>query len=162
MRKIIFLLFTLLLASCGTLVPSSQSNGESKTPQRVIDGKWTLESVTYNQKEKYEITLLNDTSKDCFEGSVWEFAPENNRGTYRINHNDCSVGERNFVFVIQNKDRNSGYYEFSLKPTDEKYQSETSQGVVFQLVHLSGRTMIWEQTLKVDGKHFVISMNFVK
>ncbi|GET45079.1 lipocalin family protein [Capnocytophaga felis] len=163
MKRFIFLLFASVLASCaGFSVVSNPKPSKSSVSNKIIDGKWMLESITHNQRGKFEITLLNDTSKECFEGSTWEFTPNNNRGTYNITKEDCSTGERNFVFVIQRKIGTSGYYEFMLKPTNEEYQSETNKGVTLQLTHLSERTMIWEQTVSIEGKPFVISMNFVK
>lgn len=157
MKKFTFLLFAMLLVACGGNKPK-----ESRVANKIIKGEWILESVTYNQTGKYDITLLNDTSKECFEGSKWKFVPNNNRGTYSIENGDCSTGQRNFVFTVQEIDKSSGYYDFLLKPTNEKYQSETNQGIRMHLAYLSDDKMTWEQTLRVDGKPFVISMNFVK
>ncbi|GJQ07646.1 lipocalin family protein [Capnocytophaga cynodegmi] len=163
MRKVIFFVFVSLLASCaGFSVVSNPKQDKTKVTSKIIDGNWTLESVTHNQRGEFEITLLNDTSKECFEGSTWEFTPSNNRGVYNIVKEDCSTGERNFVFVIQRKVESSGYYDFMLKPTNEHYQSEINKGITLRLAHLSEKTMIWEQTINADGKTFVISMNFVK
>ncbi len=161
MKKLLFLTFIMLLVACGSL-PTTSRTIEPKITDRTIDGEWTLESVTHNPRGGFDIILLNDTAKECFEGSTWHFVPTNNRGTYRINHQDCATGERNFVFVIQQKDKSTGYYDFLLKPTNEKYQTETNQGILLRLSHLSTRTMIWEQTVQVDGKPFIITMNFVK
>lgn len=161
MKKITILLLTILLVSCGTGAKISKPK-ETRVANKSIKGEWTLASVTYNQTGKYDVTLLNDTSKECFEGSVWKFVPNNYRGTYTIIKSDCSVGQRNFIFTVQEVDSKTGYYDFMLKPTDEKYQSETNQGIRFQLAYLSDNQMTWEQTLRVDGKPFIISMNFVK
>lgn len=161
MKKITFLVLAMLAVACGGSSSVSKPR-ESKVANKTIKGEWTLESVTYNQKGKFEIVLLSDTSKECFEGSTWKFVPNNNRGSYNIVNDDCSTGQRNFVFVVQEIDKASGYYDFLLKPTNEKYQSETNQGIRLRLAHLSETSMVWEQTLNVDGKPFVISMNFVK
>lgn len=161
MKRYIFALTSSILISCGSL-PSTSRTIEPKITDRTIDGTWKLESVTHTPQGEFDITLMNDTSKECFEGSTWNFEPTNNRGTYNINNEDCAVGLRNFMFVIQQKDRNTGYYNFLLKPTNEKYQTETNQGVLLHLSHLSAQTMIWEQTVQVDGKPFVIIMNFTK
>ena len=59
-------------------------------------------------------------------------------------------------------DKTTGYYDFLLKPTNEKYQSETNAGVRLHLAYLSENEMRWEQTVRVDGKPFVITMNFTK
>lgn len=159
-RILLFLsLTTLILGSCTSSVRSTQG---TRNIGKVIKGEWVLSSVTYNQQGKYNITLLKDTSKECFEGSHWKFVPNNSRGIYNINKIGCAGGDRHFVFVIQEIDPTTGYYDFLLKPTNPKYQSETNEGVRLRLAHLSDNQMSWEQTLKVDGKPFVISMNFNK
>ena len=56
----------------------------------------------------------------------------------------------------------TGYYDFLLKPTNEKYQSETNAGVRLHLAYLSENEMRWEQTVRVDGKPFIITINFTK
>lgn len=150
---------SLALASCGSSVKSTKG---TRTAAKTIKGEWTLSSVTYNQTGKYDITLLKDTSKECFEGSYWKFVPNNYRGLYAINKAGCAGGDRNFIFVIQEVDASTGYYDFLLKPTNEKYQSETNEGIRLHLAYLSDTEMRWEQTVRVDGKPFVISMNFTK
>lgn len=161
MKKIILFITAIALASCGSSSLVSKPK-ETRIANKQIKGDWTLSSVTYNQTGKFDVTLLNDTSKECFEGSQWKFVPNNNRGIYKITSNDCSMGERYFVFIVQEINKTSGYYDFLLKPTNEKYQSEKNQGIRLNLSYLSDNQMIWEQTLQVDGKPFIISMNFTK
>lgn len=160
MKKILFFIFAMVvLASCKTNVPKSTKG--TRQANRVIKGEWVLSSVTHNGKGKYDVTLFKDTSKECFEGSYWKFVPNNYRGTYSISKQGCASGDRNFVFVVEEVDKN-GYYDFLLKPTNEKYQSSTNTGIRLHLAYLSDTEMRWEQTISVEGKPFVISMNFTK
>ena len=145
----------LMILSCGT----SKTVRDSK---KVIKGEWTLSSITYSTAGKYNVTLLNDTSKDCFEGSTWQFIPNNNTGTYTINETSCSTGPRNFVFTIQEVNKETGLYDFLLKPTNEKQKSDTNQGFRLSLTSLTDTIMQWQQTVSVDGKPFTITMNFNK
>ena len=83
MKKVLFLLMLgLAVVSCKTQGTIAKSTQGTRQANKVIKGEWTLSSVTYNEKGKYEITLLNDTSKECFEGSYWKFVPNNYRGIY--------------------------------------------------------------------------------
>ncbi len=155
MKRLIFLLFAISLVSCGT----------SKTvriSKKVIKGEWTLSSITYSETGTYNVTLLNDTSKDCFVGSTWQFIPNNNTGIYTITNANCATGARNFVFTIQEIDPQTGLYDFLLKPTNEKHKSDTNQGFRLSLTSLSEANMQWQQTVSVDGKPFTITMNFNK
>lgn len=155
MKKIVLLLFTLSLIACGT-------SKTVRTSKKVIKGDWTLTDITYSKKGTYNVTLLNDASKDCFESSTWKFIPNNNTGIYSINNAGCASGDRNFIFTIDEVDESTGLYNFLLKPTDEKGKSETNQGFRLNLSSLTDTSMQWQQTVSVDGAPFVISMNFTK
>ncbi|KJD31209.1 lipocalin [Tamlana nanhaiensis] len=155
MKRILLLVTLVCLMSCGSSKTVRQSN-------KVIKGDWSLNTITYSQPGTYNVTLLNDVSKFCFEGSTWQFVPNNNTGIYSINNSDCLAGERHFVFTIQEIDETTGLYNFLLKPTSEKYKSETNQGFRLSLTNLSDTTMQWQQTLNVDGQPFTITMNFIK
>ena len=143
------------LASCGT-------SKTVRTSKKVIKGDWTLNSISYSKAGTYNVTLLNDASKACFEGSTWKFIPNNNTGIYTINDASCLTGERNFVFTIQEVNAETGLYDFLLKPTNEKGKSETNQGFRLSLTSLSDTIMQWEQTVNVEGTPFTITMNFNK
>ncbi len=150
-----FLAFVVILSSCGV-------SKTVRTSRKVIKGNWTLSTITYSERGTYNVTLLGDATKDCFEGSTWQFVPNNNTGTYTVSDPACSIGDRHFVFTIQEVDEETGLYDFLLKPTNEKHKSETNQGFRLKLSSLSDSTMQWQQTVTVDGKPFIISMNFEK
>lgn len=145
----------LIVASCGT-------SKTVRTSKKVIKGDWVLSSITYSQAGTYNTTLLNDASKACFEGSTWQFIPNNNTGMYTINNSSCSTGERHFVFTIQEVNAETGLYDFLLKPTDERHKSETNQGFRLKLSALSDTAMQWQQSVNVSGSSLIINMNFTK
>ncbi|WP_298532495.1 lipocalin family protein [uncultured Algibacter sp.] len=155
MKKIVLLVFTLSLMACGG------SKGV-RTSKKVMKGDWTLTNITFSEEGPYKLTLLNDENKECFEGSTWKFIPNNNTGTYSINGVGCSSGDRYFIFTIAEIDEATGLYDFLLKPTDAKGKSETNKGFRLKLASLSESDMQWQQTTSVDGKPFVITMNFSK
>lgn len=155
MKKVALLAVLAMFAlSCGTPKTVIQS-------KKVIKGYWALDQITYSEKGTYTVQLLNDTSRECFEGSMWRFIPNNNTGTYNIDNADCPTGERNFVFAIQEVDETTGLYDFLLKPTNAKNKSETNNtGFRLRLAQLSESSMMWEQTVNLEGKPFTIRMNF--
>ena len=155
MKKIILILLAIGIVSCGT----SKNIRNSK---KLIQGNWTLSTITYSKTGNYNVTLLNDTSKDCFEGSTWEFIPNNNTGTYSINESSCITGVRNFVFTIQEVNAETGFHDFLLKPTNDKNKSETNQGFRLKLSALTDTEMQWQQTVIENGIPFIINMNFTK
>lgn len=151
-------LFTLMVAfviACGTPKTVQES-------RKVIKGYWSLDKVTYSESGKFNIQLLSDTSKECFEGTSWRFIPNNNTGTYSINNANCPSGDRYFIFDIQEMNSETGLYDFLLKPTNEKHKSETNAGFRLRLAQLTDTSMKWEQTVSLEGKPFTITMNFSK
>lgn len=156
MKKILILALIAATAfSCGT----PKTVQESK---KVIKGYWTLNNITYDSSGTYNVTLFNDTSVECFEGSTWRFIPNNNTGTYNIDNPDCPTGERNFIFTIIEIDPASGLYDFMVKPTNAKGKSDTNAGFRLRLAQLNDSSMRWEQTVTLDGKPFKININFSK
>ncbi|WP_203295748.1 lipocalin family protein [Luteirhabdus pelagi] len=156
MKKLIAL--TALVAtlfSCGTPKAVQES-------RKVIKGYWQLNSITYSESGTFNVSIFNDTSAECMEGSTWRFIPNNNTGKYTIEDPNCPTGERNFIFTIQEIDPTSGLYDFLLKPVNAKGDSENDVGFRVQLAQLSENSMQWQQTVSLEGSPFTINMNFSK
>ena len=155
MKHLILCLLTACLLSCGTTKTVRQS-------KKVIKGDWVIDNISYSETGTYNVKLLGDASKECFEGSTWNFIPNNNTGTYTVNSTECTEGVRNFVFTIKEIDELTGLYDFLLKPTNEKNKSETNTGFRLNLTALSDTQMQWKQTVALEGKPFTITINFSK
>ncbi len=157
MKRTIFLtvLIAATLMSCG----APKTVQESK---KVLKGYWSLDNISYDRSGTFNVTVFNDTSAECFEGSTWRFIPNNNTGIYTINSMDCPTGERNFIFTIVEIDPASGLYDFMVKPTDTRGRSESDSGFRLHLAQLSDNNMRWEQTVSLEGRPFTIKMHFSK
>lgn len=129
---------------------------------KVMKGYWTLDEITYDTAGKFNVSLFNDATAECFEGSTWRFIPNNNTGNYTIEKTGCDGGERHFVFTVQEIDKQTGLYHFMLKPTNEKKKSDTNAGFRLELAQLGDYSMTWKQTVRVDGEPFTINMRFSK
>jgi hypothetical protein len=155
MKKLPLIIIVIsVLAACGP-----KTVQQSK---KVLKGYWTLDNITYSESGTFNVNMFNDTSKECFEGTSWRFIPNNNSGIYTVNNGDCLTGERNFIFTIQEMNKDTGLYDFLLKPTDAKHKSADGSGFRLRLTRLDGNTMQWQQTVNLDGKPFKINMNFSK
>lgn len=156
MKKFLILaLIAVTAISCGTPKTVQES-------RKVIKGYWVLNSISYDSSGTFNVTLFNDTSVECFEGSNWRFIPNNNTGNYTIENSNCPTGQRDFIFTIQELDQATGLYDFLLKPTNAKGKSDTDVGYRLRLAQLNESSMRWEQTVNLDGKPFKINMNFSK
>lgn len=148
----------LLSISISFLFFSCATYKNVKQQEKIIKGNWTLTKITYSKTGKYNVTLFKDALAGCFIGSNWKFVPNNNTGVYSINDINCNSGERNFVFVIQEIDTASGYYDFLLKPDN----NENNVGFRVSLKELNETFMQWQQNLIIDGEPFLINLNFIK
>ncbi|GAB7255864.1 lipocalin family protein [Polaribacter sp. OB-PA-B3] len=151
MKKIMIFLFVATLFSCG-------ASKNIRNKEKTIKGNWVLNKITYSKTGDYNVTMFNDTNKECLEGSLWKFVPNNNSGTYVVNGSNCNTGDRDFIFVIQEIDENSGYYDFLLKPKN----NENNIGFRVELTNLTESNMKWQQNLMVDGTPFIINIDFIK
>lgn len=154
-KTIILFALTIIISACAT-------TKTERAYKKVINGNWTLNTITYNEEGTYNIILWEDATKDCFEGSTWQFVSNNNTGIYNIYDSNCTTGDRYFVFTIQEIDKETGLYDLLLKPTNEKHKSETKKGFRLKLSALTENIMQWQQTVIVEGKPFIISINFNK
>lgn len=158
MKKLLFLLTAVILVvSCGP----SRTATEARSTFR---GDWVLNSITYpNNPGEFNVTLFNDASATCFQGSMWSFVSNNNSGTYTLQGPNCTAGERYFKWTIDEDNTPEGRYDFLLKPTDSDYRSTTgNQGFRIRLIELSDASMTWEQMVTLEGSPFIIRMNFTK
>jgi len=155
MKRLLLGFLTICLLSCG----ASKTVRDSR---KIIKGNWTLDKVTSSVIGELKITLLNDASKACFEGSSWQFIPNNNTGNYTLSGADCDGVQRYFVFTIDEIDEVTGLYDFLLKPTDQRGKSETNRGFRLSLTSLTDTTMEWEQTVSLEGKPVTLKMSFYK
>lgn len=159
MKKLLYItVIALLVASCGG------TSKVAKEARKTFDGSWTLNSVTYPQNTgEFDVTLFNVGSASCFEGSTWNFVSNNNQGNYVIQGPGCNGGTNYFNWSIDEENTPQGMYDFLLKPTNEKHKSTTGdQGFRLNLKTLTQDTMVWEQTVSLEGKPFVIRMNFTR
>jgi len=156
-KKLILACTVLLLVSC------TASQKTVIAAKKTLKGEWSLDKISYDRSGIFEVTLYNDASAECLTGGIWKFIPNNNTGKYTVNESECaSTGARNFRFTIPQPDQ-SGAYSFLFKPTDEKKKStNNNKGYRMTLQHLDDVTMTWTQTVSLEGKPFVITMNFNK
>jgi hypothetical protein len=144
----------LLLVGCATKNAVKQTENQ-------VRGNWVIDSVTYNGTGEFESTLLQDVSAECFEGSQWYFVANNNRGNYSIETLGCRNGVRNFIWTVPGSDQIIEG-DLLIKPTGDNYKSDTDAGFRVNVRNLTENTMTWNQSVLVDGRTVVVSMNFRK
>ncbi|RMB61024.1 lipocalin [Dokdonia sinensis] len=157
MKKILLIAFAAIVTTaCG---PSKTVQESKKT----LKGYWTLNDISYDRPGTFNVTIFEDTSAECLEGSQWRFIPNNNFGNYEISNTSCPTGKRYFVWTIPDTGDNASNYDIMLKPTDEKMKSTMNNtGFRLALSYLSDDQLQIRQTVQLEGSPFTIKMNFSK
>jgi len=155
MKKIITIFITFILLSCG-------SSKVVKEYDKTIKGNWSLDSINSTVIGDLDFKIFGTSSRDCLIDSAWEFIPNNNTGSYVLNGAECDNEKNYFVFTIEEVDSTSGFYDFLLKPTNEKGKSESNTGFRLELKSMTDTSMVWEQTINFEGKPQKLTFNFNK
>ncbi len=130
--------------------------------EKILKGNWTLTKVSYSRPGTFNVKLYNDAGANCFEGSIWQFIPNNNTGTYQFTTDGCDTSVKNIKWTIPLQGAQQTY-NFMMKPLTVKKKSiEGNKGFRTTLESLDGSQMVWSQKLEFEGKPFKITMNFVK
>ena len=148
------------LISCKTTEASrAQSTKGTADQQKMINGPWILDTVTYEGNEgKFSSVLFNDADDTCFENSEWYFRNNNNTGSYILASSDnCSGGERFIRWSIL------GTGQLQFKSIDSKYK-DTSGGLGyrFDIASLETSQMVLKSRVSVDGEPITIVYSFTK
>ncbi len=150
-------LCTLLLFTygCKTMQPIRQA-------EKTLKGNWILTKVSYSRPGTFNVKLYNDAGANCFEGSKWQFVPNNNTGTYQFLTEGCDTSVKNLKWTIPLQGTQETY-SFMMKPLTVKKKSiEGNKGFRTTLESLDASQMVWSQKLQFEGKPFKITMNFTK
>lgn len=150
----------ILLVSCKTSEATKvQSTKGTADQQKMLNGPWILNTVTYEGNEgKFSSVLFNDADATCFENSEWYFRNNNNTGSYILASSDnCSGGERFFRWSILS----TGQFQF--KSIDSKYK-DTSGGLGYRLdiASLDTSQMVLKSRVNVEGEPITIVYSFTK
>lgn len=160
MRKIIGLLCLLLLSITACKSTKSSSKSAAWQKEKIIKGKWKLQNVSFSPQGKYEAMFYGDTPLECIQGSQWEFIPNNNTCSYKVNTSKCnSIGTKNFIFSLPQNEATTTQ-GIVLKPKEQDKTS--SRGYRSDLIELNSNEMVWNQSIYADGQPVTITMNFIR
>ncbi|WP_343912451.1 hypothetical protein [Aquimarina litoralis] len=159
MKTLRFILFAILLSSCGSTTKFI------RTAKISMNGVWILKTINYETDSKgtYEISILDNIPLSCLEDTNWEFIANNHTGSYSLSGSTClKKGVFNFIWSIPNELQ--GYtHSILLKPVDSKMKNTiNNKGYRMQLYELDGTNMVWAYDMIVDGHKFTVKLNFQK
>ncbi|SFU32612.1 Lipocalin-like domain-containing protein [Pustulibacterium marinum] len=107
---LILLVAVASLVSCGPKL--------NNAAQSDLKGDWTVTTVAYNNSDIFQVNAFGFTKAKCLEGSVWNFIPNNNKGSMTINNANCTYYETPIVWTITSGGK------FTLKFVDESLKAK--------------------------------------
>lgn len=155
MKKILLLVLILFITSCGSskVVRESEKN---------LKGNWILNNISSTVIGELKIKIFDNATRGCFIESNWEFIPNNNTGFYILSGVNCDVNKNYFKFSIDEVNQTTGFYDFMLKPTDKRGNSESDKGYRLELTSLNQTKMTLRHTVNFEGKPMTLTFNFTK
>jgi len=158
MNKMLWVfVFSLLLHACGV-------SKQSRENQKIINGAWTLNDVSFSGNTgDFKAVLFNDVEDICLEDSSWFFRNNNSTGTYTIKPSSlCKDGLRYIRWsVITQESSNVSQLQFKFTDASGKDISGNT-GYRLNILALSDTDMKLSSDVIVDGKKTSVLYNFSK
>jgi hypothetical protein len=145
------LTIVLILAAC-----SSSKVAVAKKSD--VKGNWVLNNVS--SSERIKLTLLDEGSDACLQGSTWSL-PNNGYGSYTIANNaSCTAGERKIIWSYQ-KDGSQPMLQFKKLQEGVKAKN-VEEGYRFKIISASGNSMVLQSEITNQGHPIYITYTFSK
>jgi len=167
MKKIIYIIFALLIMSCSATKSGSSSTEASvaKPNKKLLKGTWEVTNIRFvGERGLYKANLFDLADSPCFKGSQWVFIPNNGSGKFTINSSasQCvsSVNRIHWSFY----DSGDGTYQFQMKYVDEKNKAldAANRGYRSKIDELNESNLIMRVATTYDGEPFDVLLTFTK
>ena len=146
---LVLLASVMMLVSCGPKLNNSA--------QRDLKGNWTVTNVTYNNANVFDVTSFGIADAKCFEGSVWNFIPNNNKGSLTLNNAGCTFYESPIVWTITDGGA------FTLKFVNEELKAKNVKaGFNVSIVNQTDTSFQLVDYVDVAGKNTKVVYQFQK
>lgn len=156
-------LFLLLLLGIAFIIAASSCSSSHKIQGVNVNGNWTLKSVNVEgitTTPNTRITLFDDVSVNCFQGSAWSL-PANGNGSYSIaNGADCSAGDRSIVWSTT-KVNNADYIQFKRIAGGDKAKN-VDAGYRMEVNTVTDSTMTLRAPFELNGRTGYLVYRFAK
>ena len=155
----ILLAFTIsiLLVGCKIKAPLDATANADRKLQSELKGNWKITEVTYPGSSYFKVNSFQIADSKCFVGSIWQFVPNNNKGTMSLNGADCPAFSSSFVWSI-NKEGT-----FGLKFIDQGVRSKNvTQGYLMRVTNLTPSAFQLVDQINVGGQQKEIIYQFEK
>jgi hypothetical protein len=156
MKKVILLctLAVLMFACKSTSVTGTNTDTKA---QVAMKGNWTISSVTYPGSEYIKVNSFQIADSGCFEGSMWKFVSNNNKGNVTLSKAGCTSFSSPITWFV-NKDG-----QFILKVLDAGIKAKkVREGYVLRVANQSATSFQLIDKIDVGGKMTDVVYQFQK
>src|SRR5690606_19111649 len=146
-----------VLLSCLSVVAMvSCSSTKHIRSQDGIEGNWVITSVGYTGSEYIKVNSFNIADAKCFEGSMWNVVPTNNKGNMQLTKSGCPAFSSPIVWSITKTG------DFTLKITEGDKAKNVTQGYFLKMRNQTDNSFQLVDNVNVGGKNTEVVYQFVK
>lgn len=150
MKKFLFLSVVILtLGACKSTIDTKS--------QVAIKGNWVITSVTYPGSEYIKVNSFQIADSKCFEGSVWKFISNNNKGDMSLNQGGCPAFSSPFVWSVDKQ----GQFGLKIVEAGEKAK-RIQQGYFLRVMNQYENSFQLVDKVNVGGKLTDVVYQFEK
>lgn len=147
MKKFLFLCASvMMLVSCKSTIDNKSQVG--------IKGDWVITNVSYPGSDMIKVNSFNIAEAKCFEGSLWKFVSNNNKGTMELAKSGCPAFSSPIVWTITKTG------DFTLKITEGDKAKKVTQGYFLKVRNQSENAFQLVDNVNVGGKNTEIIYQF--
>jgi len=163
MKKITYLILTILFISCGS-TSSNSSSSAPKYSKKTLKGTWEVTNIRFvGEKGIYKANLFDIADSACFKGSKWVFIPNNGSGKFDVNSSsqcEASTNRIHWSFF----EPGDGSYQFQFKFVNEKNKpiDSANRGYRSKISNLTDSSMEMKVNTTYEGNPFDVIMTFSK
>ncbi len=164
MKKTLLLVtISILIVSCATKSPVAISpKTETVSPkvdvkaENAFKGNWTLTKVSYVGQQYINITSFQLADSKCFVGSIWNFIPNNEKGSVTLSASSCADFSSPIVWSMSKEKM------FSLKILKDLKSRDVKVGFYFLVQNQTAESFELSDRMDIGGKLTEVLYRFEK
>lgn len=121
-----------------------------------LKGDWILSQVSYPNSQYVKVTSFNLVDSNCFVGSRWNFISNNNKGSFNLTNDACSLYSSDITWYVNKEGR------FVMKILEQEKAKKVTSGYVLGLANVTPTTFQLIDTILVAGKSTEVVYQFVR
>lgn len=154
-KKLFYVVTLVVLMGCKS--KSVTNTKVDNATERILKGDWILSKVSYPGSDFIKVESFQIADSNCFEGSLWNFISNNNKGNMQLNKTGCVAFNSPITWFI-NKEN-----QFVLKILNAGEKAKrVKEGYILMVRNVSETSFQLVDTANIGGKSTEIVYQFNK